>query len=655
MEEQIKRINIKFILLIGILIIFLIPNYSLGSFKAKAYNFTDDEIRRIAAMCCSENGSSTDAMRAEASLMANLYEKNGDGKYTTSGFIRYITTSGWFASSCVDDYYNPYTVSSSYLEAVRDVLINGNRYFPIYVDEHDWLGDISSVSNDGVSFDPYDRSKYKKGVTKIRNCYGATYTFYCFPDDESDPFGYIDIDTNSGELSSISVKKAPTKVKYNVGDTLNTKGLTLVGKYTNYTEKQITTGFTCTPTKLNTAGTQTITVTYQGKKATFKVTVAKKTIDMSGIKFENKTVKYNGKAQNIVISGTLPTGVKVKYEGNEKKNAGKYTVTAKFEVDTTKYNAIPNKTAILTIQKATPKVTPNYDKNQKLYVGDELPKLSLSEGDTKGTIKWDEYTLATGTKEYGWTFTPEDKTNYNTKKGKLSFSVLPLEFESVKVTNPPKKVNYVEGQNFDKTGMKVEAVYSNGKSKEVTNYTIKNGEKLKLGQNSVIVVYTENNKTKEVEQAIKVELLGIDINDKTAYKVEDDASNSYIEKIEAETSIEVFLNNVKANGEIKIYKDGIEVVDKKLKIATGMMAKVINEDKMKEYILIVDGDCNGDSKVNVADLTILINSIAENLSENKNTNKMLKGAYNVAVDLNGDGKVNVSDMTLLCMLIAKSK
>ena len=33
------------------------------------------------------------------------------------------------------------------------------------------------------------------------------------------------------------------------------------------------------------------------------------------------------KAQKIEISGTLPTGVKVKYEGNGKINAGKYKVT----------------------------------------------------------------------------------------------------------------------------------------------------------------------------------------------------------------------------------------------------------------------------------------------------------------------------------------
>ena len=86
---------------------------------------------------------------------------------------------------------------------------------------------------------------------------------------------------------------------------------------------------------------------YEGtKELTFKINKA--TYDMSKVKFENQTVTYNGKNQSLKATG-LPTGVKVTYTNNSKKKIGEYKVTAKFTGDTTNYNAIPNKTAKLTI------------------------------------------------------------------------------------------------------------------------------------------------------------------------------------------------------------------------------------------------------------------------------------------------------------------
>jgi len=390
---NIRKVYKKCIAIMCILVLFT-PSFTFttvsATFTARKYNFTDDQIKRIASMCYAENGSSENAMRAEASLMANLYEKNGDKQGTTSGFITYITTGGWFASSSVNKYNNPYeNLSSTYLSAVRDVLVNGNRYFPVYVDEHDWLGDITSASNNGVSFDPYDRSKYIKDVTIIKNRYGSTYTFYCFPDSNSDPFGYISINTNSGVLTSIQMKTSPTKTNYYVGEALNTQGISFVAKYSNGTEQILTTGYSCTPTTFNKAGVQQVTLTYNGKTTTFNVNVSKRTIDMSGVEFQNKTVTYNGQAQSIQIEGNLPQGVSVKYEGNGKVDVGEYTVTARFEVDTNKYNAIPNQTAILKIEKANPKVTPQYNKDKKLYEGGKLPQISLAQGDTPGIIEWE--------------------------------------------------------------------------------------------------------------------------------------------------------------------------------------------------------------------------------------------------------------------------
>ncbi len=74
-------------------------------------------------------------------------------------------------------------------------------------------------------------------------------------------------------LTSIAVKSKPSKTTYYVGDTLNKSGLVLTATYNNGTTENITSGFTCSPTTLNTAGTRTITVSYQGKTTTFTVNV----------------------------------------------------------------------------------------------------------------------------------------------------------------------------------------------------------------------------------------------------------------------------------------------------------------------------------------------------------------------------------------------
>lgn len=75
----------------------------------------------------------------------------------------------------------------------------------------------------------------------------------------------------------------------------------------------------------------------------------------------------------------------------------------------------------------------------------------------------------------------------------------------IEVTKEPTKNTYKVGEKFDKTGMVVVAKYSDGTSKEITNYTIENGDKLEKGQKSVKINYTEENVTKTVEQKITVE------------------------------------------------------------------------------------------------------------------------------------------------------
>ena len=83
-------------------------------------------------------------------------------------------------------------------------------------------------------------------------------------------------------------------------------------------------------------------------------TIARATYDMSGVTFESKTFAYDGEPHSLAVSGTLPDGVTVAYDGNGQTEVGVYTVTAEFSGDAANYEPISSMTATLTISDATP-------------------------------------------------------------------------------------------------------------------------------------------------------------------------------------------------------------------------------------------------------------------------------------------------------------
>ncbi|NCB48064.1 MAG: hypothetical protein EOM55_00315 [Clostridia bacterium] len=84
--------------------------------------------------------------------------------------------------------------------------------------------------------------------------------------------------------------------------------------------------------------------------------IAKATYDMAGVGFANTSVEYNGSVRSIAITGTLPSGVSVSYSGSATV-VGSYVITATFTGDSANYNAIPNKSALLIITKASYNMT----------------------------------------------------------------------------------------------------------------------------------------------------------------------------------------------------------------------------------------------------------------------------------------------------------
>lgn len=148
-----------------------------GSYAGPKYSLTTAEKQKLAGMVISEYSNDIMGMKAVASQMANLYEKRKyQGVVGGKSLYDYITTCGWYAS---DD--NPPSTDATALQAVEDVLVNGNRTLPLYIDEFDmYPGDIIGA------YSMSDSNSYQVGVTRIVNVYGSSGTYYCITKSEYD-------------------------------------------------------------------------------------------------------------------------------------------------------------------------------------------------------------------------------------------------------------------------------------------------------------------------------------------------------------------------------------------------------------------------------------------------------------------------------------
>ena len=112
-------------------------------------------------------------------------------------------------------------------------------------------------------------------------------------------------------FTSYAIQNYPNQLTYTVGDTLDTTGLLVRGFRSNGTSEDITSHCVASPTALNSVGTTTITITYQGNfVGTFDVTVNPMgTVDLISVNVPDSTVSLQT-SQTYQINPTFnPTDV----------------------------------------------------------------------------------------------------------------------------------------------------------------------------------------------------------------------------------------------------------------------------------------------------------------------------------------------------------
>ena len=390
---------------------------------------------------------------------------------------------------------------------------------------------------------------------------------------------------NSSVLSSIRIKTPPTKVAYEAGDDFDKDGMVVEAVYSNGTSKEVTNykivnggdlkegqanvTIRYTEDSITKEVTQNITVT--AKKPEEKVTLSSIKItkapskvvytegekfDLSGMKVE--AVYSNGKTKEItgykVTNGDKltkgQTSVKITYteDGVTKEVTQTITVNAKQDVksdlSSIKITKTPSKVTYIEGEKfdiagmevkavysdKTEKVITNY----KVTNGDKLTK-----GQTSVTISYTEKNI---------TKTVNQAITVKAKEEKTTLT-------SISVKTPPTKVKYKEEEKFNDSGMVIEATYSDGTTKEITNYSVIDGEKLVVGQSTVTITYTEDGITKTTTQNITVnakqkELPTISNFDNAKGVISSATSYTYVDMPDKKdhTIMKIDLSNVKKDG-----------------------------------------------------------------------------------------------------------
>lgn len=192
--------------------------------------------------------------------------------------------------------------------------------------------------------------------------------------------------------TGISVTAKPKKTSYILGDKLSTSGMTVTATY-NTGNKAKVTGYKVSA-DLSKAGTRTVTVTYEGKKATFTVKVSalgkpkiKATTTDKGCTVSWKAI--SGADKYIVYRRTCTGG---KWGGWSKLT----TTTATSYTDTTIKNGTKYK---YTVRAVNGSVKSSY-KSSAAIIRLSTPKVTVSNTDKGITVKWNKVAGATAYNVY---------------------------------------------------------------------------------------------------------------------------------------------------------------------------------------------------------------------------------------------------------------
>lgn len=176
--------------------------------------------------------------------------------------------------------------------------------------------------------------------------------------------------------------------------------------------------------------------------------------------------------------------------------AGQTSVTITFEDKSVNQPITVEKNTITELKIKNPPIKTEYKEGEHFNKEGMIVEATYKDGTTK-IIENYEIKGGYNVKANQTTVT----ISYEDKEITQAITVIPNPLIEINVTKEPSKTKYVEGQNFDKTGMVVTGTFEDKSTNEIIEYTIENGTNLTKEQNSVTINY----EGKTTTQAITVE------------------------------------------------------------------------------------------------------------------------------------------------------
>ncbi len=451
---------------------------------------------------------------------------NGD-KVDTAGLTLKVTYNNGTSETVTDGYsYSPETVS---VIGTEDVVISYNGKDVSYeVSVNEVLAESISIAANPVKTSYFVGDKLDtEGLTlSVTYNNGSTQTinsgFTCSPESFSEAgvqsvtvtyegkTSSFDVEVEEVVVSGVSIKTAPSKTSYYVGDKLNTTGLTLTATYNNGSTQVIDGGFTCSTESLAKAGTQSITVTYGDKTANFNVSVSEIVLSSISIKTNPSktsyyvgdvldttgltlTAKYNNGSTKTVSSGFTCQPVTF-------SKSGTYTLSVTYGGKTAQFKVTAKDLLVSHISIKTKPSIKTY------YIGDKL--------DTEGLTLTVTYSNgSTATVNSGFTCQPETfskagtqtiTVSYGGKISQFKVSVRDVYLSRISIKTKPTKTSYSVGDKLDTTGLTLTASYNDGSTKTISSgFTCSSDSFSKAGSYTVTVTYGGKSTTFKVNVSAK--------------------------------------------------------------------------------------------------------------------------------------------------------
>ena len=316
------------------------------------------------------------------------------------------------------------------------------------------------------------------------------------------------------DVERIEIKKKPSKTTYIKGENLDlTDGILTV-----YYEDKTTANIPLTSNEIevkgydaNSLGRQTITVTYQGQKTTFEITVKNEIIQIVMKEKPSKTTYIRGENLDLTdgiitvyyedtTTTEIPlTSDEISISGYDNKIIGTQTIIVTYRGKQTTFE--------VTVKNDVEKIEIKTKPSKTVYIKGET--LDLSEGEI--TAYYEDKTTAT----IPMTSEEVQITGYNTNRlgtqtifvryqGKqTTFEVtVKNDVEKIEIKTQPLKTVYIKGETLDLTEGEITVYYEDkttatilmtSEEVQVTNYDANS-----LGRQTLTVTYQEKQTTFEV-------------------------------------------------------------------------------------------------------------------------------------------------------------